>query len=319
MGASSSTTRRRSISGISLPLRSPATAYQHRWRHSRIACDGREVQDAHMSHIPLLVDARWVQVHPDARIVDLRWTAKGPPSRQGYEEGHIPGAAFVDLDRDLSRSGGPGRHPFPSEEQLARVLSRLGIRPDTHVVVYDEGSSSIAARLWFMLRALGHEKVSVLDGGLRAWSEAGLPLTGEEPRIAPAPLRKLTLDHSRLADVADVQARRSTVLDARAPERYRGEVEPIDRKAGHIPGALNAPFSANLTPAQRFRPPEELRQLHSRYGGDPSGSCGSRVTPCPHARALQPAGPPPARLARGSSSGTAAGPPRPPANPPPPG
>ena len=188
-----------------------------------------------MSHIPLLVDARWVQVHPD---------------------------------RDLSRSGGPGRHPFPSEEQFAQVLSRLGIGPDTQVVVYDEGSSSIAARLWFMLRAFGHEKVSVLDGGLRAWTEAGLPVTREEPRIAPAQLRRLTLDRSRLADVADVQARRSTVLDARAPERYRGEVEPIDRKAGHIPGALNAPFSANLTPAQRFRPPDELRQLYSGYGSE---------------------------------------------------
>ena len=170
-----------------------------------------------MSHIPLLVDARWVQGHPDGRIVDLRWTAKGPPSRQSYEEGHIPGAAFVDLDGDLSRGGGPGRHPFASEEQFAQVLSRLGIGSDTHVVVYDEGSSSIAARLWFMLRAFGHEKVSVLDGGLRAWTEAGLPLTREEPRIAPAPLRRLRLDRSRLADVADVQGRRSTLLDARAP------------------------------------------------------------------------------------------------------
>src|SRR5207253_3235836 len=166
-----------------------------RWRHSRIACDGREVQDAHMSHIPLLVDARWVQVHPDARIVDLR-----------------------------------------------------------------------------------------------AWTEAGLPVTREEPRIAPAQLRRLTLNRSRLADVADVQARRSTVLDARAPERYRGEVEPIDRKAGHIPGALNAPFSANLTPAQRFRPPEELRQLYSRYGSDVIVSCGSGVTACHDALAIELAG-----------------------------
>ena len=256
-----------------------------------------------MSHIPLLVDAKWVQVHPDARIVDLRWTARGPPSRQKYEEGHIPGAVFVDLDRDLSGSGGPGRHPFPSEEPLARVLSRLGIGADTHVVVYDEGSSSTAARLWFMLRAFGHEKVSVLDGGLRAWTEAGLPVTREEPRIAPAPLRKLTLDRSRLADVTDVQARRSTVLDARAPERYRGEVEPIDRKAGHIPGALNAPFSANLTPAQRFRPPEELRQLYSRYGSDVIVSCGSGVTACHDALAIELAGLPPARLYVGSFSG----------------
>lgn len=264
-----------------------------------------------MSHIPLLVDTRWLQGHPDARIVDLRWTAKGPSSRQSYEEGHIPGAAFVDLDRDLSRGGGPGRHPFPSEEQFAQVLSRLGIEPDTHVVVYDEGSSSIAARLWFMLRAFGHEKVSVLDGGLRAWKEAGLPLTREEPRIAPASLRRLTLDRSRLAEVADVQGRRSTVLDARAPERYRGEVEPIDRKAGHIPGALNAPFSANLTPAQRFRPPDELRQLYSRYGSDVIVSCGSGVTACHDALAIEIAGLPPARLYVGSFSGWIEDPARP--------
>jgi len=202
-----------------------------------------------MSHIPLLVDPLWLQSRPDARLVDLRWQAKGPPARERYDEGHLPGAAYVDLDRDLSRHGGPGRHPFPSEEQFAELLSRLGIGPDTHVVVYDEGHSSVAARLWFMLRAYGHEKASVLDGGMRAWTEAGLPLTREEPRIAPAPRRKLTLDRSRLAETAEVAARNSIVLDARAPERYRGDVEPIDRKAGHIPGALNAPWSANLTPA----------------------------------------------------------------------
>src|SRR2546425_6310205 len=237
MGASSSTTRRRSISGISLLLTSPRQPTSPRWCHSRIACDGGAVQDAHMSHIPLLVDAKWVQVHPDARIVDLRWTARGPPSRQNYKEGHIPGAVFVDLDRDLSGSGGPGRHPFPSEEQLARVLSRLGVGADTHVVAYDEGNSSIAARLWFMLRAFGHEKVSVLDGGLRAWSEAGLPLTGEEPRVAPAPLRKLTLDPSRLADVAHGQARRTTAPHPRAPGRYRGEMGPHTREARNLPRA----------------------------------------------------------------------------------
>jgi len=130
-----------------------------------------------MSHIPPLVDPGWLQSHPHTRILDLRWQSKGPPGREMYDEGHLPGAAFVDLDRDLSRPGGPGRHPFPSEEQFAALLSRLGIGPETHVVVYDEGHSSIAARLWFMLRAYGHEKVSVLDGGIRAWTEAGLPLT----------------------------------------------------------------------------------------------------------------------------------------------
>src|SRR5207302_4666407 len=139
----------------------------------------------------------------------------------------------------------------------------------------------------------------------------GRPFTREEPRIAPAPRRKLTLDRSRLAETAEVAARTSTVLDARAPERYRGEVEPIDRKAGHIPGALNAPWSANLTSAQRFRPPEELRQLYSRYGSDVIVSCGSGVTACHDALAIELAGLPPARLSVGSFSGWIEDPARP--------
>jgi thiosulfate/3-mercaptopyruvate sulfurtransferase len=272
-----------------------------------------------MSHIPLLVDPGWVRSHPEARVVDLRWSLKGPPGRQLYEAGHVPGAVFVDLDRDLSRPGGPGRHPFPSEEKLAEVLSRLGVGPATHVVVYDEGTSSVAARLWFMLRAFGHPQVSVLDGGLRAWTEAGLPLTQEEPRIERAPLRKLKLDRSRLAEAADVQARASVVLDARAPDRYRGEVEPVDKKAGHIPGALNAPFAANLTAAQRFRPPAELRALYERYGSDVIVSCGSGVTACNDALAIELAGLPPARLYVGSFSGWIEDPERPVATGPEPG
>jgi thiosulfate/3-mercaptopyruvate sulfurtransferase len=272
-----------------------------------------------MSHIPLLVDPGWVRSHPEARVVDLRWSLKGPPGRQLYEAGHVPGAVFVDLDRDLSRPGGPGRHPFPSEEKLAEVLSRLGVGPATHVVVYDEGTSSVAARLWFMLRAFGHPQVSVLDGGLRAWTEAGLPLTQEEPRIERAPLRKLKLDRSRLAEAADVQARASVVLDARAPDRYRGEVEPVDKKAGHIPGALNAPFAANLTAAQRFRPPAELRALYERYGPEVIVSCGSGVTACNDALAIELAGLPPARLYVGSFSGWIEDPERPVATGPEPG
>jgi len=272
-----------------------------------------------MSDIPLLVDPGWVQAHPSARLVDLRWSPSGPSGRKRYEEGHLPGAAFVDLDADLSRSGGPGRHPFPSEEQFARVLSRLGIGPDTHVVVYDEGPGSVAARLWFMLRAFGHAKASLLDGGMRAWTEAGLPLTREEPRIEPAPIRSLKLDRSRLADVGEVQGRKSVVLDARAPERYRGEVEPLDKKAGHIPGARNAPWAANLTPAQRFRPPEELRKLYADFRAPVIVSCGSGVTACHDALAMEVAGLPPARLYVGSFSGWIEDPARPIATGPEPG
>jgi len=256
-----------------------------------------------MSDIPLLVNPQWVRDHPDVRLLDLRWSPKATKARQKYEEGHVPGAAFVDLDRDLSRPGGPGRHPFPSAEQFAQVLSRLGIGPQTHAVVYDEGPSSIAARLWFMLRAFGHARASVLDGGMRAWTEAGFALTRDEPRIAPAPLRELALDRSRIAEIDEVAARRSVVLDARAPERYRGEVEPLDRKAGHIPGALNAPFASNLGEDQRFRPPAELARLYERYGDEVIVSCGSGVTACHDALAMELSGRRPPRLYVGSFSG----------------
>jgi thiosulfate/3-mercaptopyruvate sulfurtransferase len=277
------------------------------------------VQDAHMSDIPLLVDPSWLQAHPDARPADVRWAAKPPSGRQRYEEGHLPGAVFVDLDRDLAAHGGHGRHPFPSEEQFAQVLSRLGIGPETHVVAYDEGHSSIAARFWFMLRAFGHRPASVLDGGLRAWTEAGLPLSREEPRIVAAPLRRLKIDRSRLANLEEVRARKAVVLDARAPERYRGEVEPLDAKAGHIPGARNAPWAANLTPAQRFRPPAELRGLYEKYGRDVIVSCGSGVTACHDALAMELAGLPLPRLYVGSFSGWIEDPARPIATGPEPG
>lgn len=265
-----------------------------------------------MSDTPVLVDAKWLKAHPEARVVDVRWAFKGPSPRERYEQGHIPGAAFVDLDRDLARPGGPGRHPFPSPEEFARVVSRLGIGPSTHVVAYDQRDSAVAARLWFMLRVHGHEKVSVLDGGLDGWVAAGLPLSREEPRIQPAALRALRLDRARLADASDVQRRGAArLLDARAPERYRGEVEPIDAKAGHIPGARNAPFALNLDAEGRFLPPEQLRRLYERDGDDVIVSCGSGVTACHLAVARELAGLPPPRLYAGSWSGWIEDPARP--------
>ncbi|MGZ6143299.1 MAG: sulfurtransferase [Myxococcales bacterium] len=262
--------------------------------------------------MPLLVDANWLSQHRDeVRIADLRWSASGPPARQLYASAHIPGAVFVDLDHDLSRPGGPGRHPFPSEEQFARLLSRLGIGEETQVVVYDDATGSIAGRFWFMLRAHGHRKASLLDGGLRAWKEAGLPVSKDEPRVEPAPLRKLSLDRSRVADLAQVQARGdATLLDARAPERYQGLTEPIDKVAGHIPGALNAPWAENLDARQRFRPPAELYELYSSYKS-PILSCGSGVTACHDAFAMELAGLPPPRLYVGSWSDWISDPSRP--------
>jgi thiosulfate/3-mercaptopyruvate sulfurtransferase len=265
-----------------------------------------------MSDIPVLVDPQWLQAHPEARVVDVRWAARGPSPRERYDEGHVPGAAFADLDRDLSQPGGPGRHPFPTEDAFATVLSRLAITPTTHVVAYDQRDSSIAARFWFMLRAFGHERVSLLDGGLDGWVAAGMPLSREEPRIDPAPLRKLQLDRSRVTDVEQVKRRGpARLLDARAPERYRGETEPLDSKAGHIPGARNAPFSRNLDAAGRFLPGEQLRQLYEGDGPDVIVSCGSGVTACHLAVARELAGLPPARLYVGSWSGWIEDPSRP--------
>ena len=266
-----------------------------------------------MSDITPLVDTRWLsRAGPAVSIVDSRWTATGGSGKARYDEGHIPGAVFVDLDRDLSRPGGPGRHPFPSEADFARTLSRLGIGPETHVVVYDDGNGSVAARLWFMLRVHGHEAASVLDGGFKAWTEAGLPVTKDVPVIAPAPLMKLKLDRSRLVDRTQVEQRgKSVLLDARAPERYRGETEPLDPRAGHIPGARNAPWAQNLGPDGRFRPRDELYSLYTPYGPDVILSCGSGVTACHDILARELAGLPPARLYVGSWSDWCSDPSRP--------
>jgi len=255
----------------------------------------------------MLVSAEWLAQHPEVRLVDLRW----PKGREKYDQGHIPGAVFVDLDGELSQPGGPGRHPLPTEESFAATLARLGVSTDTHVVAYDEGSSAYAARLWFMLRLAGHDRASLLDGGLRAWTEAGLPLTTKVPWIEPASKQALKFDRSRIVERAEVERRGEVpLLDARAPERYRGEVEPIDKRAGHIPGAFNAPFQDNLAANGRFKPPEELRKLYEKYTS-PIVSCGSGVTACHDAFAMELAGLPPARVYVGSWSDWSSDPNRP--------
>ncbi len=254
-----------------------------------------------------LVDSNWVVEHREVRLVDLRWSPTGSALAR-YQAGHLPSAAFVDLDRDLAQPGGPGRHPFPSVEDFAALLGRLGIAPTTPVVVYDDGPGSFAARLWFMLRVHGHLNSAVLDGGLAAWTAAGLPLSVEEPHFAPVALSPLVRDESRLVDRAAVAARAQSalLLDARAPERYRGETEPIDKVAGHIPGAVNAPFANNLDPGGRFKPAAELRDLYLKLGAGRAteviASCGSGVTACHDLLALELAGISNAKLYIGSWS-----------------
>jgi thiosulfate/3-mercaptopyruvate sulfurtransferase len=217
---------------------------------------------------------------PRLVIVDCRFVLGEPGAgERDYLEGHIPGAAFLDLDRDLSGAPGErGRHPLPPADDFAAAARRAGIAADSTVVAYDEAGEGGAARLWWLLRHFGHELVAVLDGGLSAWREAGGPLRGgsEQPPpgdFAPRPREGDTAELEELGELDPGLA----LLDARAPERYRGELEPIDPVAGHIPGARNVPFT-ELAPGGRFLSGAELR---TRLGdGRLVAYCGSGVTAC---------------------------------------
>ncbi len=244
---------------------------------------------------------------PDLRIADVRWYL-GEPDRgqQEYARGHIPGAVFVDLDTDLAAPTGPGRHPLPAPAEFADRLGWLGFGSGDFIVAYDDVLGSVAARLWWMLDNLGHERVALLDGGLRAWQAAGLPVSTDNPAVAPGELR--LADHwSNTVDRAELIGRLDevTLIDARAPERYRGEIEPVDPKAGHIPSAVNAPAKIALGPDGRFLPPAELAgRLRSIAPPDRPvvASCGSGVTACHTALAMRVAGLPDPLLYPGSFS-----------------
>ena len=225
----------------------------------------------------------------DLVVCDLRWSLTDPThGRATYEAGHVPGAVFVDLDRDLSSPPGlKGRHPLPTPGDFGETLGRLGIGPKNEVVAYDDTGGAIAARLWWMLRAIGHTASRVLDGGYQAWVEAGYEVeTGWNDPVAtsyPPP-------RAFLGVVGLEGLRGKTVVDARAGERYRGEVEPVDPKAGHIPGAVSLPHADNLTESGEFRTPG---QLVERFSSIPDGavmSCGSGVTSCHNALAMVIAG-----------------------------
>ncbi|MET7611417.1 sulfurtransferase [Streptomyces seoulensis] len=233
---------------------------------------------------PTLLDLRWQLSAPDAPAFD---------ARAAYEEGHLPGAVFVDLNRELAAPPGPrGRHPLPDLAEFGAAMRRAGVSAGTPVVVYDGGQGWAAARAWWLLRATGHPDVWVLDGGLTAWEG---PLSTEVPApaegdFAPLPEATGALD----ADGAAALAESGVLLDARAGERYRGEVEPIDRVGGHIPGALSAPTMENVGPDGRFLPAADLRDRFKALGvsGDaPVGVyCGSGVSAAHEALALAVAG-----------------------------
>jgi thiosulfate/3-mercaptopyruvate sulfurtransferase len=249
-------------------------------------------------HLPHpVVDASWVREHAaDVRLVDSRWYLDGRSGRAAYEAGHLPGAVWVDLDRDLSApaSTATGRHPLPAPEHFAAALGRLGIDEHTPVVVYDDASGSIAARLWWMLHVLDHP-VTVLDGGLATWPgplEHGWHAV--EARRCPARPWPAT----RVADADDIEVlrtrARAVVLDARAATRYADGDPAIDPRPGHIPGARSAPWAENLTPDGRFRPAAALRARYTALGAAEAEvvacSCGSGVTACHDLLALELAG-----------------------------
>lgn len=241
-----------------------------------------------------LASAEWLSFHlEDESVVvcDVRWYIGVKTGREAYDAGHIPGAHFVDLDEDLSKPAyeGPGRHPLPSAGAFSGVLSRLGIRPDSTVVAYDDRGGAIAARLWWMLRHYGFRgRAKVLDGGIQGWVAYGGALERGTPEVDSVPIMRLERGGTPLVDKNGVQsclAERGVVLDARSPGRYRGDLEPIDGRPGHIPGAHSAPYAENLqAPEGPLRPLMELERRYARLGAlgdDPVVCyCGSGVTAC---------------------------------------
>ncbi|WP_328383976.1 sulfurtransferase [Streptomyces sp. NBC_00400] len=258
-------------------------------------------------------------------VLDVRYQMGGPPGRPEYEAGHVPGAVYVDLESELaSPPGQGGRHPLPDLDVFTEAMRAAGVRADRPVVVYDGGQGWAAARAWWLLRWTGHPDVRVLDGGLAAWEAAGGALsvdqsTPQEGDFSPVPGGLALLR----ADDAATVARRGVLLDARAAERYRGEVEPIDKVAGHIPGAVSAPTTENVVEGGTvFREASELAERFASLGATPKAEvgvyCGSGVSAAHEVLALAVAGVP-AALYVGSWSEWSADPSRPVATGPQPG
>jgi thiosulfate/3-mercaptopyruvate sulfurtransferase len=263
--------------------------------------------------------------HPPV-LLDVRWKLAGAPGISEYRAGHLPGAVFVDLDRDLAgRPGRGGRHPMPDAGSFQAAMRRAGVTSDGPVVVYDEADATAAARGWWLLRYFGHDRTAVLDGGYRGWAAAGGAVeTGGGPAPASGDFTARP-GHAPLLDAAAAAAlaRDGVLLDARAAERYRGETEPVDPVAGHIPGALSAPATQNVGPDGRFLPPAVLRERFAGLGAGgtaPVGAyCGSGVTAAHEVLALVVAGLPGAALYAGSWSEWITDPSRPVATGPQPG
>ncbi len=253
------------------------------------------------------------QASEDWLIVDCRFDLTAPQAGEtAYRNGHIPLAIYAHLDRDLSGPLSPasGRHPLPDPDRFAATLGRWGVSPTTQIIAYDADNGAYAARLWWLLRWVGHRPVAVLDGGFKAWLAAGLPTSTVVPARSAShyevhPDRDAWLDADQVAQ----RMRRDDwrLLDARAHERFTGAIEPLDAVGGHVPGALNHPFADNLCGDARFAPPAQIRERFKRSQGDVADDhtivmCGSGVTACHLLLAMEIAGKHGARLYAGSWS-----------------
>lgn len=236
------------------------------------------------------------------RVFDVRADLADPKEgRRRYDAGHIPGAVFVDLEKDLTGREGPGRHPLPRPEEFSATVRRVGVNPTDLVVAYDDNGGAWASRLWWMLRSLGHANVRVLDGGFPKWEAEKRPITRAVPRQMPGDFPTVR-EWRWVADRDMVAAAESTVVDARAVERFRGETEPIDPVAGHIPGAVSLPYAGNLAPDGTFLPKDQLVARFESIGPNPIVYCGSGVSACHNILAMDIAGIPGVRLYEGSWS-----------------
>ncbi len=251
-----------------------------------------------------VVDVDWVLAHRDVVLADVRAYLDGRSGREAYAGGHLPGAIFVDLDGDLAAppTAADGRHPLPDPAVFAERMAALGVGVDDTVIAYDDAGGVMAARLVWMLRALGRD-AALLDGGIGAWP-GGLETAVPRRERTAFPVRPWPVD--RLAGLADATSGSFVVLDARQPERFRGETEPIDRRAGHIPGARNVSCRENVDAEGRFLSPGRLRERFAAAGvtdgAEVVSYCGSGVTACHNLLALEHAGFAPGRLYPGSWS-----------------
>lgn len=270
--------------------------------------------------LPPVVDASYLLAHPEVVRADVRWYLDGRDGRAAFEQAHLPGAVWVDLDASLAAHGLPpseGRHPLPDPVHFAAAMGALGIGDHTVVVAYDDTGGMTAGRLVTMLRMIGHQ-AALLDGGLAAWRADGHPVaSGPAEPLSPAHFTAVPWPVHRVASADETAAHAATggaVIDARAHERFTGEVAMIDPRPGHVPGARSAPWASVLGPDGRLRPVAELRAHFEALGatdGEVIAYCGSGVSACMNIVAMEHAGLEPARLYPASWSGWSSDPERP--------